>query len=368
MIVAYDLRYACDHFAGIGKHTHALLQALLELPGDERYLVLWNPGWRNTRFDLAPFRAHPRVEWVERRWHPIRPWGAVQVGAWLRRRRPSVYLSPFGLRPIASGCPEVLTLHDVSALRTPHIPSPVAGLLYRLSLRLAARARAIITVSEFSRREVLALTPARPERVRAVLGGALPHPPEAARRRPPRLRAERFALVVGDNRPRKNLGSLARAWAAMGADPALPLVGAGPVDARFPSLAGLAERAGARGVEQLGWLEPPELAWLFDHAELVLLPSLYEGFGIPLVEAFAAGVPAVVADIPVFHEVGGDAAAYADPRDPAAWAREVARLAGDPAARERMRRAGRARAAELTYRRTAEATLAVLREAAGVGA
>ncbi len=141
MIIAYDLRYACDHFAGIGKHTHALLEALLDLPGDDRYRVLWDPRQRNTRFDLAPLRDHPRVEWVERPWHPIRPFGMLQTGLWLRATRPDVYLSPFGLRPLFSGVPEVLTLHDVSALRMAHIPSLVSRVLYRLSLLDAVRAR-----------------------------------------------------------------------------------------------------------------------------------------------------------------------------------------------------------------------------------
>ena len=171
MIIAYDLRYACDHFAGIGKHTHALLEALLDLPGDDRYRVLWDPRQRNTRFDLTALRTHPRVEWVERPWHPIRPIGMLQTGLWLRATRPDVYLSPFGLRPLLSGVPEVLTLHDVSALRMAHIPSLVSRVLYRLSLLDAVRARRILTDSDFSRGEILELLPVAPERVRTVLLG-----------------------------------------------------------------------------------------------------------------------------------------------------------------------------------------------------
>lgn len=365
MIVAYDLRFASDHFAGIGTHAHALLESLLELPGDERYVVLWNPAWRNTRFDLDRVRANPRVEWVERDYHPIRPWGAVQVGAWLRRLKPAVYLCPFSLRPFAPGCPDVLTVFDVAPLRVKHSASAFLHLLYLLSLRRAVTARYIVTASEFSRREIVALTSARPERVRATLLGVAPGARADAPRRPEALAAERYALVVGDNRPRKNLDLLVRAWAAMGEAPALPLVGVGPVDPRFPSLPDLAARAGARAVTHLGWLEPAELAWLYAHAEIVLMPSLYEGFGLPIVEAFTAGVPVLASDIPVFHEVGAQAAAFAPPGDPAAWTRELVRITGDAVTRERMRQAGLARAAELTYRRTAEATLAVLREAAG---
>lgn len=364
MIVAYDLRYASDHFAGIGTHAYALLEALLDLPGDERYTVLWNPVWPNTRFDFDRIRANPRVHWVEHDFHPIQPWGAVQVGAWLRRVKPAVYLSPFSLRPFAPGCPDVLTVFDVAPLRVKHSASAFLHVLYLLSLRRALTARRIVTASEFSRREIIALTGVRPERVRTTLLGVASSIRVDAPRRPGRLAAERFALVVGDNRPRKNLDLLVRAWAAMGDAPRLALVGVGPADPRFPSLPDLAAAAGARGVDHLGWLVPAELAWLYARAEIVLLPSLYEGFGLPIVEAFAAGVPVLASDIPVFREVGADAAAFAPPGDSAAWTRELVRITGDVAARERMQRAGYARAAELTYRRTAEATLAVLREAA----
>jgi glycosyltransferase involved in cell wall biosynthesis len=365
MIIAYDLRYASDHFAGIGTHAFALLETLLDLPGEERYLVLWNPDGGNSRFDLGPVRSHPRVEWVERRFHPIQPWGAVQVGAWLRARRPDVYLSPFSLRPFAPGCPDVLTVYDVAPLRVQHASSPLIHGLYLLSLWRAISAHFIVTGSEFSRGEIIALTGARAERVRTTRLGVPPRLRSETPRRPEHFEDRRFALVVGDNRPRKNLELLAHAWASMGEAPPLSLVGVGPVDRRFPSLLAVADSAGARGVDHLGWREPAELAWLYAHAELVLLPSRYEGFGYPIVEAFAEGIPIVASDIPVFHEVGGAAAAYVDPQDPAAWAREIVRLASDAEARERMKQAGRARAGELTYRKTADVTLAVLREAAG---
>ena len=366
MIFAYDLRYVGDHFAGIGTFTFALLEELLELPGDERYLLLWDPRQPVTRFDLGRFRAHPRVEWVERHYDPTDARSVMSVGAWLRRAKPAVYFSPFSLRPVFSRCPEVLTLHDVTPLRVRHIPSRYRFQLYRLSLRHALRARFILTVSQFSRQEILSLTHVRPERVRVALAGVAPWGPGLKPRRPAALTEDRFALLVGDNRPRKNHEVVASAWAALGPAPPLALVAAGPVDPRFTSLEDLARRTGARRIVQLGWVEPAELAWLYAHAEILLFPSVYEGFGSPLVEAFAHGLPVLASDIPVFHEVGAEAAVYVDPRDPAAWASAVLRLTGDSGEREHLRQAGLARAAELTYRKTAETTLAVLREAAGV--
>jgi glycosyltransferase involved in cell wall biosynthesis len=364
MIIAYDLRYASDHFPGIGTHAYALIEALLELPGQDRFVLLWNPDGRNSRYDFDRLRSSPRVDWVERRYHAIQPWGAVQVGAWLREVRPDVYFSPFSLRPVASGCPEVLTIYDVAPLRVHHAWSAVIQALYLLSLRYAVTARFIVTCSEFSRREIVELTAARAEHVRVTPLGVAPRVRGVDPRRPDRLTAERFALVVSDNRPRKNLDLLARAWAGMGDVPQLALVAVGPADPRFPSLLDRAAHWGAHGVEHLGWVKPEELAWLYAHAQVVLLPSTYEGFGYPLVEAMAEGVPALVSDIPVLREVGAEAAIYADPCNPADWVQAVLRLTGDAGVYERMRQLGRERATELTYQKTAEATLAVLREAA----
>src|SRR6185437_7402441 len=113
----------------------------------------------------------------------------------------------------------------------------------RLSLQIALGARAIVTVSEFSRSEILALTSARASQVHAVLPGVAPWPAGLVPRRPAALAEDRFALLVGDNRPRKNIDVAIRAWAALGAEPPLALVGAGPVASHFPAQPDLARAA-----------------------------------------------------------------------------------------------------------------------------
>ena len=362
MIVAYDLRFATDHFVGIGTYAFALLEALLTLPGDERYVVLWDPHQAHARFDFAGVRSHPRVIWVEMPYPPLGPWALFQVGAWLRRLSPEVYFSPFHFLPLMPGCPCVLTVHDVRPLRFRDELDPVRMALYRLSLRRACRAQFLVTVSDFSRAEMVAFLPADPVRVRTVRPGVQPGLGSLAPERPPAVPEEPFALVVGDNRPHKNHAVLASAWARFGPSPPLELVGAGPVDARHPDLAVLARRAGARA-HHLGRVSQGELAWLYQHATLLLFPSCYEGFGLPLAEAFAQGLPAVVSDLSVFREIGGDVACFVAPDRADRWAEVIADLARDAAARERMSAAGRARAADLTYEQTARGLIEVLREA-----
>jgi glycosyltransferase involved in cell wall biosynthesis len=373
MNVAYDLRYASDHFTGIGTHAHALLQALLDQPGDERYTVLWNPALPAKRFDVAEIARHPKVTWVERPWRPLRPADPLRLSTWLRRVRPDVFLSPFYVHPVSAGCPVVLTLHDIFPLAdVPSGLSRTGRLLFQIALRRARHASLVLTGSEFSRQELVRHGGLSADRVRAVPLGV---PRRAASEAADAVEAVRprgvpdgpFALVVGQNRPRKNLGLLAQAWDLLGSSDTLALLNAGPHDARFASLEQLAAgHSTTRVVRSLGWTTEAELAWLYAHARLVLFPSWYEGFGFPLVEAFASDVPVLASDIPVFREVGLTGAAYAAPDDPHAWASAIARLSRDGAERSALVNAGRARAAALTYDRTAAGTIAALREVAAV--
>jgi glycosyltransferase involved in cell wall biosynthesis len=366
VLIAYDLRFAADHFTGIGTHAYALLRAMLERPGDEHYAVLWNPRLDSRRYDVREFVSHPRVRWVERRIAPLGPLSAWEVGSWLRHVRPDVYLSPYVLLPEGARCPCVLTVHDVHPLRR-HDELPfVRQWIYRIMMSRARSASAIVTSSEFSRREIVELMHALPDRVHAIRLGVPPRARSTPPRRPAGLPEGPFALVVGDNRPRKNLAALARAWARFGDSPPLRLVGAGPAIPRHPSLSALAARERAQGVTALGWVDEPELGWLYDNATLVLFPSLYEGFGFPLAEAFDRGLPAVVADIPTLREVGEGAATFVPAGDDQAWAESIGRIAADARARIELREAGLRRAAELDYRTTAAQTLALLREVARV--
>lgn len=368
MRIVYDLRYAADHFTGIGTHAYSLLEALLELPGDERYDVLWNPALAQTRFDLAPLRRHPRVTWHERSLHPLSFADLWRLGSWLRARRPDVYFSPFHLLPFRAGCPAVLTLHDIRPLRLGGGLRWWQRRVFHLTLWRALQARFIVAVSDFSRREIEQSLKTRPGLVRTVHNGVRAVPEGLPLRRPEGLPERPFALVVGDNRPHKNLELLARLWAGDGQMPPLLLVSVGPNDPRYPSLGRLAERAGARDVVSLGWRRPDELEWLYARAAVVLCPSRYEGFGFPLVEGMRHGRPIVASDIPTLREVGGEVARYADADDVRGW-REAIDVALAAPERDPARIAsGLARSAEFTYRRTAEKTRTLIFEAAGQAA
>jgi glycosyltransferase involved in cell wall biosynthesis len=239
--------------------------------------------------------------------------------------------------------------------------SPLRQIFYRASLNRARTARFIFTSSEFSRSEIVSLMRMDPSRVRAIRLGSPPLPAERGVERPHGVPEGPFALVVGDNRPRKNLRVLARAWARMDGGPALTLVAAGPSDPRYPSMERFAHEEGARNVVALGWISERQLAWLYAHAALVLVPTRYEGFGFPLVEAFQRGLPVVASDIPTLREIGEGVVEFVPADDADAWVRAVG-VVSQPDRREALRAAGLARASELTYRHTAQATSALFHD------
>jgi glycosyltransferase involved in cell wall biosynthesis len=356
MNIVYDLRYGSEHFPGIGTYANALLAALVELPSPDQFRVLWDPSASGTRFGGAARAWHPRVEWVETG-APALGWRApIATGAVLRRLGGDVYLSPFYLCPVGAPMPVVLTLHDALHLTRESGSPPWLRLRFALALQFARGAAALLTVSEFARHDLVRRAWLPASKLYVVPNGV---PPRFAGEpvRPAGVPDRPFAVVVGANRPHKNLVTLARAWRQLGEPPALELVAAGPIDARFPSLRQLAE---GRGVCELGSVSAAELEWLYAHAVLLVFPSLYEGFGLPLLEAADRGLPVLASDIPALRETGGEAVRFVPPGDAAAWAAAVRELASDAAACERLRVAGRLRAAQFDYAVSAARARAVL--------
>jgi alpha-1,3-rhamnosyl/mannosyltransferase len=343
--IAYDLRYAGDHFPGIGRFAYSALRGLLESARDDHFDVLWRPGDRSP-YDLERIRRHAAVRWVETPAAPLGLGGAWRLGTELRRLRPDLYLSPFWHAPLGIRIPMILTLYDVLPLRTPRDYNPGKVLAMRLALRFLAKRAQWLTVSEWSRREILDTTPIPAEALH-VLRMFLSPERSVGDVAPSWAPTGPFAMVVATDRPHKNLEVLAKAWSLLNTATRPPLLWAGGQDVSR------SEDEVRGGFVALGRVSDADLAWLYAHATVMLFPSTYEGFGIPLLEAMTAGVPAIVSDIPVFHEVAGDAACYVDPHDPKAWAGALTRLLADPAERSRFANLGPARAREFDVSRAA---------------
>jgi glycosyltransferase involved in cell wall biosynthesis len=286
-------------------------------------------------------------------------WAAAElllVSAAARRAGVAVLHSPANFGPWHGGFARVLTLHDVGFRTHPELVAPVPRLATELLVVPAARrAHAVITVSRASRAEIVASLGVPADRVQVVPNGI--SPPRAGSRARGRVRlgnpARPVLLSVATDLAHKNLDGLLAGHALL--DPAgaplLVLVGHGT------------QARGASGVLGLGAVTPEELEDLYAAADGVITATLYEGFGLPVLEALARGVPVACSDLPVLGEVAGDAALRFDPRDPSGVAGAMrALLAGGPDAERRLA-LGRKRAAALTWRASAEATVEVYRTA-----
>ena len=248
-------------------------------------------------------------------------WEQAVLPAYAARRRAALLLSPANLAPLAFGR-NVVVVHDAAALREPGWYSRLYVTWQRAVLpALARRALHLVTVSQFSRGELIELLGADPERITVVPGGVDerfgPDIEPARRDRP-------YVLTVASRTARKNLAVLeetARRLAREGVE----LVAVGGDRPQFAS------EQGGFGLTWLGHVDDADLPALYAGAEAFVLPSHYEGFGLTVLEAMAAGTPVVVSNVTALPELVAGAGLLVDPGDPGAVADAVERARGDEA-------------------------------------
>ena len=304
----------------------------------------------------VPVEARNRVQWVR---------GEQQLLPGLARRAGvDVLHSMASTAPAVGRFRRVVTIHDLHYRVVPDAHFGVRGLGMRVLVPLAARrSHRVIAVSRSTGADVRRFLKVPYERLDVIpLGlGVSPvgEPPqaEAVLRERHALGSRPVVLSVSAKRPHKNLLRLLDAFAAIPAErrPVLVLPGY-----PTPHEAELRERARALGVADdvrlLGWVSGSELEGLYALADVFVFPSLYEGFGLPVLEAMRRGVPVACSDRSSLPEVAGDAALMFDPEDPRAITAAIERVLGDPAEAARLRAAGRAQAARFTWAETARAT------------
>ena len=273
----------------------------------------------------------------------------------VRARRAALLLCPANLAPIAS-TNTVLVLHDAAALRHPGWYSPLYAAWQRHLLPiLVRRARRIVTVSAFSRAELVDLLGADPARIEVIQGGvdgrftpeADPEPARAAYGL-----ARPYVLCVASHSSRKNLAALVPAAAALAGD-GVEVVVAGGHRPQF------AAEAGLEGLRLLGHVDDALLPGLYAGAEAFALPSLYEGFGLPVLEAMASGTPVVTTMAGALPETAAGAARLVE--DASQLGAALTEVLAQP---DELRRKGLARAREFSWDRTARAVDALCASAA----
>jgi glycosyltransferase involved in cell wall biosynthesis len=373
-------RIAVAARTGTEQYTYELLAALARRDRQSRYTLYCNqppaalpPLGPNFALRRIPF---PRL------------WTHVRLSAELALRPPDTLFIPAHVLPLGAPLRQhtrtVVTIHDLGYLRFPEAHTPAQRLYLRLSTRWSAQAATrLIAISTATRDDLVRYIGVRPEKIAVVYHGLSPRfrPVEdpaalAATQERYSIRPPYF-LYVGTVQPRKNLVRLIEAFAQILqisdfrlqiTDPNLQsaiynlqLVIAGKrgwltetIERRAAEL-GVAER-----VRFAGYVADDDLPALLSGALGFVFPSLYEGFGMPVLEAMACGAPVLTSATSALPEVAGDAALLVDPADTAAIAEGLARLATDAALRADLRARGLARAAQFTWERCAEETLAVI--------
>jgi glycosyltransferase involved in cell wall biosynthesis len=355
--------------AGIGYYTEHLVDALLETrrPGDELVLI--------SNRALAPelarrWAAHLRIEGAAVR----ALWMQVDAPRMLVEARADVAAFPNYVVPLASPCPTIAFVHDVALVRMPELFTLRKRLLMQPLLRQSlASASVVATVSEASKRDIIEWLGVEPHRIALLPGAAHPScgpvPPEAVAAVRGAFGLDRpYVLTVGTLEPRKNLVTLLAAFDELaatfpGGGPPLDLVvvgGRGWRDRQL--LRELGARSPLGHVRWLGYVPERELVGLYGGAELFVYPSRLEGFGLPVVEAMACGVPVVASDVPALREVASDAARLVPPGDSHALAEAMSGLLSDPAAAAWARESGRRRAAVFSWTQTASRLWDIARE------
>ena len=305
-----------------------------------------------------------------------RHWWSLGLPLYARRRGFDLFHGTNFDVPLWGGLPTVLTIHDLSSFLHPetHERRRVLRARRRVPL-MARRATMIVTPTEAVRREVCGLLGVGESKVVAVHEAPRecfrePPAPEEAREELQRLGVSEgpFLLAVGTVEPRKNLVTLLDAFervARAGEAPDLRLVVAGGRGWLTDKLFARVESSGVRArVHFTGYVGDEALRALYSSCALFIYPSLYEGFGLPPLEAAACGAPVLASRIAAHAEVlGVEAARLFPPSDADALARAISELIGDKEARRRLASDGRARAARFTWEQTARLTLGVYEEA-----
>lgn len=362
MKIAFDLRRIAN--PGIGRYMKGLVESVLSLGTTHQFLLIMPPAASDAIDTLAT-----GVERVisSASYYSLRE--QIELPRILRQYKVDLLHSPHFLLPLVCPCPAVVTIHDVIYLACKDdLPSRVGRLYYHAMMAAAVRlAKCVITDSEFSKRDIvhyLGVDSAKIEVIYPSVSREFLAVPEPFTVRTVRNKygIERdFVLYAGIYKTRKNHAALLRAFQgflALGGD--ADLVIAGPLKEGERLLLNLADqlRISAR-LKLTGFVNDTELRSLYSGARLYACPSLYEGFGFTVLEAMACGTPVVCSAETSLPEVAGDAAYFADPRDPDEFGQGLFRVFTDTALRTELIVKGKENLKRFSWEQAAAKTLEV---------
>jgi len=329
--------YVRNLYSSMGRHDFEFVAlASRELASSDNS---WFPG----RVIDSGISGESRIAWA---------WGELTaVSTTARKEGADLIHAPANIGPWRAKVPVVLTLHDLLPfVRPAFVPGRYAPLLRLLVSRAARNARRVLTISEHSRTDIESVLHISPTAIDVIpLAGSLGAEVFPRERRPDLL------IALGNRLPHKNFAALVRAMALLpeALRPHLVITGGGADDPLAPLVMSLGL---TRSITLTSWLSQEEVEGLYAHATAVIVPTLFEGFGLPVLEAMARGCPVACSDIPVLREVAGEAAEFFDPEDDDDIAAALSRILGDVSRRLDLTAAGLARAEHYSWQKTADAT------------
>jgi glycosyltransferase involved in cell wall biosynthesis len=358
------------HDFGIGTYIRNLLRQLARLDRETDFVVLCRAEDAEALGSLGEnFRA------VIERAGNYSIAEQVRIPLALRREGVTLFHAPHYVLPPLVRCPSVVTIHDCIHLMFPqYLPNRIALGYARASIALAARrATRVMTVSESSKRDILRFVDTEPDRIDVIYNayderfGVEPREEDVVRVRERYQLHDEFVLYAGNVKPHKNLERLIDAFDLVrkrGLDH-LKLVLIGDEISKYAGLRrAVHQHQLHKYVRFLGYLPEETLAVLYRLAGVFVFPSLYEGFGLPPLEAMASGTPVVTSNLSSLPEVAGDAAVLVDPYDPRAIADGIHRVLTDEDLRRSLRQKGLARAQQFSWEKSVRRVLEIYAEAA----
>ncbi len=313
MHVLIDARMIGDQPHGIATHLFQLLRQLEKIDRVNRYtLLICHPALKKQlSFECLQTKS---------RWISLRE--QMELPGLIKKLKPDLYHSPSFIIPFYCPVPFILTLHDLNHVRCREMKRFHTTLYYQTILKRAVRkAKKIITVSQFSKKEVIDYYKIPENKISVIYNGVsskfspLENKQHLDACRIKYRLPERFILWIGNSKKHKNLGSVVRAFERLKTDFKLVLMG---VSYLHPQ------------IHSVGHVDTEDLACLYQLSAFLVYPSLYEGFGLPVIEAAACGKKMIVSNRPPLSEIAGTTAILVDPLDINALANAMQRLLGDP--------------------------------------
>lgn len=359
MRIGFDVSPLCITRSGVGTYVSSLFDAL-QATGEDTFLPLAHCGMRSIPLLSGRGRRLNKTVWMQL----ILPFAMRELDMDLIHFTNSV-------APAWLPKPGVITIHDMTLWLFPqyHYYRRLASM--RPIIPLAARrAKAIIAVSENTRRDIERILRVPSERIHVIYEAANPQfKPVTDRSQLAQVRAEldlpdRFILYVGNVEPRKNLERLVKAFAMLGdrhSNPISLVIVGSLAWGHKPVLKAIEDACLQDRVRFLGYVETQVLAALYSMCEAFVYPSLYEGFGLPVLEAMACGAPVITSPNGSLREISEDAAAYIAPEDAGSITEALCEVLTNPSYRETLRERGFARTALFSWDRAAQETLALYR-------